>query len=426
MRLTTALLTTLAAFATFTALGTDAAESAADRDAKPGYRLIGFASLPPDTLAPGPPSGHLLNPAKTHGRTVPFDGQPVQGFSSVIATNMPGEFLALSDNGFGSKANSPDYLLRVYRVRPDFKTAEGGTGKVAWKPAFTLSDPDGRIPWPIVADRATYPGSDTPVAREVREGRLLTGADFDVESFVRLPDGTFWVGDEFGPFLLHVDAEGRLLAPPVDLVGVPGAGFQSPDHPRPSSDAVDLPRSAGFEGMAMREVGGGVALRPMLEKNGRVLDFYPDLAPDAVWVDADSRFAGSSFVRYPLTKGHAVGEFIAAESEYLVIERDGRQGDAARVKAIYRWSGRSRDESKRLVADLLNIPDPDDLDGDGTTLFRFPFVTIESVVMVDDRTLLIVNDNNYPLSSGRTPGQPDPTEFILLRFDKPLVTAAGR
>ena len=30
------------------------------------------------------------------------------------------------------------------------------------------------------------------------------------------------------------------------------------------------------------------------------------------------------------------------------------------------------------------------------------------------------NDNNYPFSSGRTPGQPDHNEFILIRLDAPL------
>jgi hypothetical protein len=32
----------------------------------------------------------------------------------------------MPDNGYGTKANSADYLLRVYHVTPDFKTARGG------------------------------------------------------------------------------------------------------------------------------------------------------------------------------------------------------------------------------------------------------------------------------------------------------------
>jgi glycerophosphoryl diester phosphodiesterase len=35
--------------------------------------------------------------------------QPVQGFSSVLRTWF-GEYLAMSDNGFGAKANSADYV----------------------------------------------------------------------------------------------------------------------------------------------------------------------------------------------------------------------------------------------------------------------------------------------------------------------------
>jgi hypothetical protein len=32
-----------------------------------------------------------------------------------------------------------------------------------------------------------------------------------------------------------------------------------------------------------------------------------------------------------------------------------------------------------------------------------------------------LNDNNYPFSNGRVPGQPDPNEFIVLKLDQPLV-----
>ena len=44
----------------------------------------------------------------------------------------------------------------------------------------------------------------------------------------------------------------------------------------------------------------------------------------------------------------------------------------------------------------------------------------ESVIPIDGRTLGVLNDNNYPFSSGRNPGQPDDNEFILIRLDAPL------
>ena len=75
---------------------------------------------------------------------------------------------------------------------------------------------------------------------------------------------------------------------------------------------------------------------------------------------------------------------------------------------------------KREVADLLDIRDPDNLGGQGTT-FTFPFQTIESVIVFNRNTIGVLNDNNYPFSAGRTPGRPDPNEFIILRLDAPLV-----
>jgi hypothetical protein len=48
--------------------------------------------------------------------------------------------------------------------------------------------------------------------------------------------------------------------------------------------------------------------------------------------------------------------------------------------------------------------------------FGMPFTTIESVLVRDATTLLIVNDNNYPFSVGRRPGVPDDTEFVLIRL----------
>jgi hypothetical protein len=63
----------------------------------------------------------------------------------------------------------------------------------------------------------------------------------------------------------------------------------------------------------------------------------------------------------------------------------------------------------------LNLADPDDVGRTGTGVFIFPFQTIESVIPFDGRTLGVLNDNNYPFSSGRTPGQPDDDEFIVIR-----------
>ncbi|CAL9475679.1 hypothetical protein SUDANB95_02913 [Actinosynnema sp. ALI-1.44] len=68
---------------------------------------------------------------------------------------------------------------------------------------------------------------------------MFTGADLDVESMLRLPDGSYWMGDEFDPYLLHFDRAGRLLAPPV-----PTPGVFAPENP---AGPANLGGSKGFE-----------------------------------------------------------------------------------------------------------------------------------------------------------------------------------
>src|SRR5918996_3872541 len=184
--------------------------SAAD-DKEP--TLIARAILASHAYQPGPPSGALVAP--NNGVTPPFPGQPIPGFSAVLDAGR-GEFWAMPDNGYGAKGNSGDFLLRLYRIRPDFETAGGGSGAVHVLSFIQLRDPDGKVPFPLF-----------------RSDRLLTGADFDLESVRRTKDGALWFGEEFGPFLLHTDATGRVLEAPVPLPGV-----QSPQNPfLPDPDA---------------------------------------------------------------------------------------------------------------------------------------------------------------------------------------------
>jgi hypothetical protein len=53
-------------------------------------------------------------------------------------------------------------------------------------------------------------------------------------------------------------------------------------------------------------------------------------------------------------------------------------------------------------------------------VFTFPFQTIESVIPLGSRRLGILDDNNYPFSSARTPREPDPNELIIIRLDRPI------
>ena len=395
----------------------------------PYVELAGHAVLPADVFAPGPPAGTSII-GNTNGRATPFPGQPVQGFSSIISL-WNGRYLALTDNGFGSKLNSADYRLRWYEVVPHF-SGPGMTSTVTIEGYTELSDPNWLIPWPIVNQESD---------------RVLTGADFDPEAFQQAPDGTFWFGDEFGPFLLHTSETGALIQPPI-AVSYPAAlaplmrdrpAIQSPENPdffaladqNERIASANLPTSRGLEGLALNT--NGTRLYAILE--GALADDPDPTRRLIVEYDLVSQTFTENYWIYPVDHPeHSIGEMTAInDHQMLVIERDNTQGKSPAFKRIYQFDLRSANAAtnwrvaKQLVVDLMAITDPRGFTtpepgalGFGPA-FMYPFVTIESVDAVDAETLIVVNDNNYPFSLGRRPGVAiDDNEFILLRLSQPL------
>ncbi|GEN26355.1 hypothetical protein HVA01_00010 [Halovibrio variabilis] len=49
-------------------------------------------------------------------------------------------------------------------------------------------------------------------------------------------------------------------------------------------------------------------------------------------------------------------------------------------------------------------------------------MTIENVERVDESTIIVANDNNYPFSIGRQQGRADDNELILLNVEDFLNT----
>ncbi|NOT43273.1 MAG: esterase-like activity of phytase family protein [Acidobacteria bacterium] len=423
-------------------LGTSAA--VASRDV---LELSGWAEIPSTYRHPGPVSGQFAGPA--NGVTPPYAGQPIPGFSGMAPTRRNGRYVALPDNGFGAQGNSADFVIGFYEITPHFKTRGDGTtsrGPVTVHRFTPFSDPRGLLDatyitdGPVYSRLAYYPtGVQIPVDPAIQDGRLLTGADFDVESIARMDDGTFWVGEEFGPYLLHFDAKGRLLSAPVRH-----PILRAPQNPQNALlGPSNLPSSRGFEAMARNGSGRRLYVTTEAsiasEPDKRILEVYEFDTRTEQYTGRTFRYAKDSSDAITGGAGNATNIFVTGDmthvagDRYIMIERDDFQGPPSsanppRQKKLYLFDLGETDRdgllSKRLLVDLLDIADPRDIGGPLLEMprrrFNFPLQSVEVVMPVGDHTLLVGLDNNYPGGNGRVPGTPDGTELITLRSDVPL------
>jgi hypothetical protein len=366
-------------------------------------RLIGRAVLPAEALAEGPPSGALVPSA--NGITFPRPSQPVEGFSAIVDGRRPGEILAMPDNGYGAKANSRDFLIRAYHVRPAYKTASGGSGVVHVGQFIEFRDPFGVIGFPIV--------------NEGQPGRLLTGGDIDPESLQRGRNGDYWMGDEFGPWILHFDSKGRLLDPPFPMPD----GLKSPNNPFLGGQAATQPNSRGLEAMAISP--NGKFLYAILE-GATVADTDQLRRYIFEFSVEDEEFTGRRWQYHVENAAHLVADAAALSQHRLVlIERDAGRGVTALFRNVYVIDLRDVDAAgfveKEAVVDLTKIRDPNLVSlppiHPGDLGLGDPFwvmcESIEAIHPIGGDRIEVGCDNNLP-NTGRNPAIADDNEFIVV------------
>ncbi len=313
----------------------------------------------------------------------------------------------MADNGFGAKSNSADFLIRAYNLRFDFKTAEGGTGGVEVGDFISFRDPNDVIGFEIVNEGTT--------------DRLLTGGDIDPESLQVSPEGDLWVGDEFGPWILHFDDDGTLLEPPIPLPG----NLKSPNNPFLGGAAPTQPNSRGLEGMGI----SGKHLYPILEGATTA-----DLAVDPfrrIMFEYDTHrgeFTGRQWDYRVDPSTIFVSDVAPLDPHRLVVvERDGDSGVNGNPleRRVYvvdlRVTGPDGSLVKRQVLDLAAIPDPDGVSlpaiRPGDVRIGDPFgvacESVEAIRVISKDQVLVGCDNNFP-AKGRNADFADDNEFIVV------------
>lgn len=242
------------------------------------------------------------------------------------------------------------------------------------------------------------------------EGRQLPAAGrqgIDPEGLALMPDGTFWVSDEYGPFLMHFSAEGRC----VEVRSPFNGGLPAPyARRRPNR---------GMEGLCASPDGTllyGILQSPLTDGAG-----YASADELPLCVISLSSGEVREYL-YPLDAGAEGVSALACvdDSTLLVLERDGAFPEAGRgCKLIYRVNlpeavpGQPLRLHKTLEVDVLKaVPD-------------YAHDKAEGLALVGDSIIVVVNDDDFGLAAGEggrpcvtklnASGRPDFNELVFIR-----------
>ena len=281
--------------------------------------LIGVGEVP-GTLSDGL---ELVPPLLEDGVT-PHD--QVGGFGSAITyTGVGNRYLAVPDRGPADGATS--YLDRYYMF--DIKLAPGATPavSVSLSQATLLTNDLGEL---LTGSAAAFDATNSPAGRR-----------FDPEGIVMSGKGTFFVSDEYGPFIYELGAGGDRHkvkpVPPRFLISTPGT---TPATELPPFNTSGRQANRGMEGLAISPDGKklyGLMQNALIQdgaldsKNGRIgmnvrlleLDLESHQTRELVYVLQDAR--------------NGLCEILAIDDhQFLVLERDGTAGAKAASKRIYK------------------------------------------------------------------------------------------
>lgn len=240
------------------------------------------------------------------------------GWGSAMAqTAEPGVYLVLADRG--PRDGAADYLCRWHRVR--IEVEPGSQSPVRFDLLDTVMMRDGRRA--LIGSELALPGDDP--AAPLR---------FDPEGVRVTPTGEVLVSEEYGPWVFRFDAQGRRTGelPVPEKFRIPGPRPLAADELRENTRGRVPNR--GLEGLAITPDGTqavAILQSPLIQDGGRegenvrliVWDLKTGATREHVYV-LDSPSLG-------------INEILAiSATQFLVIERDGREGRRARVKTITR------------------------------------------------------------------------------------------
>jgi phytase-like protein len=292
-----------------------------------------------------------------------------------------------------------------------------------------------------MSDQAGH--DEAPYTWDGRSALAYNPSGVDTEDIVRTPRGDFWLVDEYGPSLLHVSAQGRVLARHVPE----GLNLTGADYPvKATLPAVLATRqqNRGFEGLAINGDTLYLAVQSPLanpdqktaaaSRIGRILTF--SIRAGKVTGEYAYRFEDVAAFD-PKVNGDQsamkISGLVHVSGHRLLV--DERTDNVARIyqidlaKATNLAGGRYDDQDtapsleaqtdvpgvklpgKSLVADLSKVAPT--LPG-----------KVEGIALLDPRTLVVANDNDFGLGEfgqdGKLADSGVLSRIVTIRLSRPV------
>ena len=287
---------------------------------------------------------------------------------------------------------------------------------------------------------------DAPFDVRAKTKLAFNPSGLDPEGLVRMPNGDFWIADEYGPSLVHLDPSGKVLKRYVPR----GLALDGADYPVAEAlPPVFAKRSdgEGFEALTASPDGATlyVAMQGPLSnptddvgnrsRNTRILVF--DVGGESVTSEYVYRFESIRTLD-PSKKADPEDIKISAmalcgDGQLLMLERTGRaarlylanMSEATNIVGTV-WDGLAMRPSLEAVNELPPdgiFPLAKTLALDLTELPKVPD-KLEGLAILDQSTIVVANDNDFDIGKfdkdGQNGGEGNKSKLVTINLFQPL------
>lgn len=337
------------------------------------------------------------------------------GFGSALAFD--GKYLyAMTDRGPNiDGANSGDKIFPKPDFTPQIAKLSIDNGVLKFEKLILLKDENGKnltgLPNPLNV------GGTGENALDLNGNKLdYDPKGIDPEGLVVMNDGSFWVADEYGPHLIHFDANGKA----IEWLNPFGTGLGGKKLP-----PVYKYRRAnrGMEGLTVtpdKKYLVGIMQSPLLNPSKDVQK-TATACRILFYELATGKF--KEYIYYLEGTGTAISEIVAiTNSTFIVLERDGKTPgkDSPLLKKLYKiditnaTEVTDAGENGKLINDkTIEQLSKDDIIAAGIqpvskielfdilSIPNYPHDKPEGVVILDKNTIAIINDDDFGILTNK-------------------------